>query len=367
MPYAHALRAHGHEVLVAAPVDVSETLREAGLAHAPFDHPGDDVLAPIWARLRHASVAEASAIALGEIFAGLNARAALPRLIETIAAWRPDLIVRDSVEYGAAIAAQRAGVPHARVAVHMVSLEDGFPALVAGPLDQLRSSVGLAPQGAAFLSSEPVFSAFPASLDPPSPQAPRPAPFRVRVVDEAPRTAVTWGPAGDARPLVYLTFGTIAGSSPGVRSVYRTALEAIAGLPVRALLTTGRGLEAGTLGPIPANVHVEEWVPQRDVLAHAAALVCHGGSGTVVGALGAGVPMVVVPLFADQPHNADRVAAVGAGLALAGPDPAGLRTAVERVLAEPDFGRAARRIAGEIAALPPVDAAVAALVVFASR
>jgi UDP:flavonoid glycosyltransferase YjiC (YdhE family) len=77
--------------------------------------------------------------------------------------------------------------------------------------------------------------------------------------------------------------------------------------------------------------------------------------------------MVVVPLFADQPHNARRVAAVGAGIALPDPDASSLRAAVERVLADADFGRGARRIAGEIAALPPVESAVAAMVAMASR
>jgi UDP:flavonoid glycosyltransferase YjiC (YdhE family) len=370
LPYAHALRAHGHEVLVAAPAEVSETLRDAKLNHAPFGHPGDETLAPIWARFRQVPADEINAIALREIFAGVNATAALPKLRETIDAWRPDLVVRDSAEFAAPVAAERAGVPHARVAVHMVSFEEVFAALIAEPMDSLRRGAGLSPDQAAFLRTEPVFSAFPASLDDPSDpdaSAPMPVPFRVRTPDETP-AAVTgpWAQVDDSRPLVYVTFGTIAGGTPHVRSVYRTALDALAGLPVRALLTTGRGLEADALGTIPANVHVEEWVPQRDVVAHAAALVCHGGSGTVRGALAAGLPMVAVPLFADQPHNARRVAAVGAGIALPAPDAAALRAAVQRVLGEADFGHGARRIADEIAALPSIDAAVAALVAIAA-
>jgi UDP:flavonoid glycosyltransferase YjiC (YdhE family) len=96
-------------------------------------------------------------------------------------------------------------------------------------------------------------------------------------------------------------------------------------------------------------------------------VVCHGGSGTVRGALAAGVPMVVVPLGADQPHNAQRVAAAGAGIAVPAPDAATLRAALERLLADPAFGRHARRLAGEIAALPPIEAAVASLVAMAAR
>jgi len=367
LPYAHALEAHGHEVQIAGPAEIADTLRAAGLAHAPFAHPGDATLAPIWARFRGASPDETLALAVREIFAGLNSKAALPKLMETIDAWRPDLIVRDSVEFASAIAAERAGVPHARVAVHMVSFEEIIPALAADPLDELRRDAGLPPSGAGFLSAEPVFSAFPASLDDASPGGGRP-PLRVRVIEDAARAApATWGALpGDERPLVYITFGTVVGTSPALRGVYRTALEAIASLPVSALLTTGRGMEEGTLGAIPANVHVEEWVPQRDVFAHAATVVCHGGSGTVRGALAAGVPMVVVPQGADQPHNARRISAVGAGLALPGTDAATLNAAIVRVLADADFGRAARRIADEIAVMPPVETAVAAMVAMAS-
>jgi UDP:flavonoid glycosyltransferase YjiC (YdhE family) len=369
LPYAHALRTQGHEVLVAAPAEVGETLRAEGLSHAPFDHPGDDKLGPIWARLRGAPADEALAIAVREIFAGRNAEAALPKLTATIDAWKPDLIVRDSVEYGAAIAAARAGVPHARVAVHMVSFEDELWEVVSPPVDKLRVDAGLPADGGAFLRDEPVFSAFPASLDDPQSQRGQlPAPFRVRQVDASPRAAsARWAPEPDPHPFVYITFGTIVGTSPTLRSVYRTALEAVASLPVRALLTTGRGMADGTLGTIPANVRVEEWVPQDEVLPHAAAIVCHGGSGTVRGGLAASLPMVVVPLGADQPHNGRRVARAGAGIDLPAPDAGSLGAAIQRLLAEADFRHAARRIAEEIAALPPVDAAVPALRAIASR
>ncbi|WP_433799783.1 glycosyltransferase [Actinomycetospora sp. CA-084318] len=172
--------------------------------------------------------------------------------------------------------------------------------------------------------------------------------------------------AGDDRPLVYVTFGSVAASVPTAAPIYHVALAAVAELPARVLLTTGHG--GGDL-PVPPgpHVHVARWVPQADVLARASAVVCYGGSGTVLGALTAGVPLVVTPLFADQPVNADRIAAVGAGVrvgprAEGGPtaavDPTELRQAVERVLSEPVFAAAARRLADEIAALPPVDEAV---------
>jgi UDP:flavonoid glycosyltransferase YjiC (YdhE family) len=92
---------------------------------------------------------------------------------------------------------------------------------------------------------------------------------------------------------------------------------------------------------------------------HAAAMVCHGGFGTVRAGIGAGVPMVVLPLFADQPYNGARVAALGAGVVVDAPDAIG--GAVARLLDEPGFESAAAAVADDVRGLPTVDAAVDAL------
>lgn len=103
-------------------------------------------------------------------------------------------------------------------------------------------------------------------------------------------------------------------------------------------------------------------------------MVCHGGSGTAFGALAAGVPLVVCPLFADQPRNGEAVQSAGAGVLVAsdqeapgglrglGPQHvAQLRAAIEAVLSTPDYRRAAGRIAAEMAAVPTVDEVVGRL------
>jgi MGT family glycosyltransferase len=158
-------------------------------------------------------------------------------------------------------------------------------------------------------------------------------------------------------PLVYVTFGsvvpTIDEHFPGL---YRAAIDAIAPLPVNALVTVGRDRDPADLGPLPPNVHATRWIPQADVLPHAAAVVCHGGSGTVLGALSAGVPMALLPLFADQNVNARRVAAIGAGIEAS--QPADLTGAVRRLLDEPRYREAALAVADEVEELPPVDVAV---------
>jgi MGT family glycosyltransferase len=157
--------------------------------------------------------------------------------------------------------------------------------------------------------------------------------------------------------------------------IYRMALAAVARLDVRVLVTVGHRFDRTALEPVPANVHVEPWVEQADVLAEADLVVCHGGSGTVFGALAAGVPLVVTPLFADQFLNGRRVADCGAGLVvepeggdddgtrrvLADRDAPRIADAIDAVLETASYRRNARRIAREMATAPSVDEVLDAL------
>ena len=168
-----------------------------------------------------------------------------------------------------------------------------------------------------------------------------------------------WLPPDD-KLLVYLTFGTAAPQMGFFPDLYRAAIDTLAPLPVNLLVTTGRDRDPAGLGPLPANVRVERWLPQADVLRHARAMVCHGGTGTVRGALAQSVPVAVLPLFADQPHNAARVAEVGAGLVIEPSSQGWPRRCrpCSRMLASP--ARAAE-VAADIRALPTVDTAVGVL------
>lgn len=203
------------------------------------------------------------------------------------------------------------------------------------------------------LIGAPHFTLTPAELEGPGDGAIAQA-MRFREESEPPRPLPDWWHGSDW-PLVYLTFGSVAPTMPYFPGLYREALDALALLPVRVLVTVGRERDPQELGPVAPNVHVARWVPQADVMPHAAAIVGHGGSGTVRSALCSGVPAVVVPLFADQPYNGRRVEQLGAGIAL--DSVAGLGDAVRRVLADRSYRAAAQRIAAAAQRLPTVDLA----------
>jgi UDP:flavonoid glycosyltransferase YjiC (YdhE family) len=353
LPYAAAFRRHGHDVRVAGPESVTATLEKAGLHHVVLPSPAPEVFKAAMERLDAAKGEAVFPIVIQQLFYGIAGQAALPEVLATARTWRPDLVLREAAEPAGAVAAEALGIPHARVDVHNPEIEALFISLGAEPVDALRLAAGLPAVGGAALRAEPVFTAFPQALDFTLPQKP---PFRVRGDDPKPAAR----DRGEL-PLIYITFGTVAGRLPKSQAAFRRALAAVADLPVRALLTLGPVMPLAELGPIPANVTVETFVPQADILARARAVLCHGGSGTVLGTLAAGLPLVITPLFADQPANARSVAASGAGIAVVDGPADDIRTALQLVLDDPSYRQRAAEIAGEIATLPDMDAAVVAL------
>jgi UDP:flavonoid glycosyltransferase YjiC (YdhE family) len=362
LPFAGACRRAGHDVTLVGPPGLAPTAERETLPFVPGALPDEAETGPVWAQVPHLSYAEAERLVIGQVFATLNVRAMLPTVRATVRDWQPDVIVREPAEFASAVVADEAGVPHVQVGIGLISAQRRIMEVAADVVEAWRPAL------TARIAATPYLTFFPSSLD--RDREPEPSPtLRFRVPQAAPSPLPDhW--SGDDRPLVYVTFGSVAGSVPWAAPIYEVAMEAVAHLPVRVLLTTGYGLEDGQMVAPGPHVHIARWVPQADVLASASVVVCHGGSGTTLGALTAGVPLVITPLFADQPDNARRVAEVGAGVAV-GPrapgdptsavDPADLRRAITHVLSDPATAAAAHRLAGEIDALPPVDEAVAVI------
>ena len=361
---ARACAEAGHEVRVAAPQSYAGAVRRSGLEQVVFADVPSQVLGPVWAGLADLGWEEANETVMREVFGRLDAQHALPALRAAVEAWRPDVILRDPAELGSLAAAEVTGTPHAEVAIGVGALEVWAQALLAAPLAELDALVGLSDgQLLAAMAAAPVFTSVPASLDGTVGRSktaggePRPV-IRYRASSDGgavkrPRLPAGWGDPD--LPLVYVTFGTVAAGLAPFGGVFESALAALAELPVRVLLTTGHAGGFEVARPWPANAHVEKFWPQDEVMPFADAVVGHGGFGTTLTALGAGVPQVIVPLFTtDQDFNADRVVAVGAGVRLHGGPSAvsQLGPAVARVLADAEIRRRARDVATEIAALP---------------
>lgn len=126
-------------------------------------------------------------------------------------------------------------------------------------------------------------------------------------------------------------------------------------------MTTGPAVDPQQIHA-PPNVAVVRSAPHGEVLAHADVLVTHAGHGTVVKALVAGVPIACLPTGRDQPDNAARLKARGAGIKLSRKAaPRRIRAAVQRLIDDPSYAAAARRLGDQLRAEADSGAALAEL------
>ena len=157
---------------------------------------------------------------------------------------------------------------------------------------------------------------------------------------------------------MYLTLGTVFNAESG--DLLPRALAGVGEIGVPTVVTTGRQVDPAELGPQPPHVRVQRWIPQEELLPWCRAVVSQAGSGIAMAALAHGLPSVLLPVGADQPHTAAVVAGLGAGVVL---DPLSatsqeIGSAVRRVLEDGAYAAAARRVREEYLALPSPPAAV---------
>ena len=235
-------------------------------------------------------------------------------------------------------------------------------------LNAARAAFGLAPLSDGFAQpakADQVLLATSRAFDFPAERLPATLRY-VGPLLEQPHWAGTWAspwPADDTRKLVLIALSsTFQDQVPTIQSV----LDALAPLPVRALVTLGPGLADAHLN-LPGNAVAVAAAPHDVVMREAALVVTHCGHGTVMRALAHHKPMLCLPMGRDQNDNAARVAARGAGLRLAhNADVDALRDAIGQLLRDPAFTAAASALGAAIAAAEPASALVDELEVLAS-
>jgi UDP:flavonoid glycosyltransferase YjiC (YdhE family) len=356
LPLALAAQAAGHEVLIAGSGGLVPAIEAAGFrgfATSPPRH-HDGTAADGTATPLEVTDARAAEVEFAANFASRGARRMAAAVSDLLEEHRPDLVLRDETDLGSTVAAELHDVP---VATHLV-LASGLlvrPELVAPELDAVRAEHGLAPDpDLTRLTSGLVLSDFPPSFrSPDAPLTVHPLHYRSATQQRGRRTT--------SRPTVYATLGTIFNKTSG--DLFERLAAGLGGLDADVVVTIGRELDPAAFGPQPAHVRIERFVPQAEVLAGADLVVSHGGSGSLMAALAHGLPSVLLPLGADQPHNALRAGELGVATTLdaATASPAEIRDAARAALGDDTMAERCREVADELASLPPVGAAVTAL------
>jgi UDP:flavonoid glycosyltransferase YjiC (YdhE family) len=371
----------GHEVRVLAHLAARERVKRTGAEFVEFRRtfPDMDVTRRETDTLRdwepRTPVGYVRALLKNALFAFVEDVAR--DCVELLEDWPAEVVVFDWMLIGAAIAAERAGLP----AVTLVHCPYTLPVNGAPPIglglrpmpgrvgdlrdrllasgvksvftatgrpviNRARVEQGLAPLSAwedQLLGVQAIYMMTAAELDFTS-RGKLPANVHYVGPSFEPYTHEWESPWPETNndPLVLISFST---SYMNQRALVQRVLDAVDGLPVRALLTAGPALEIGQL-QIPMNTRTIAFIPHRTVLPHAALVVTHAGWQTINAALADGVPLVCVPDGRDQPDNAARVIACGAGMRVRKKtSPQKLRRVIAQALGDPALKRGAAAMA----------------------
>jgi UDP:flavonoid glycosyltransferase YjiC (YdhE family) len=371
VPTAQALQQAGHEVAFAVPAESQATLEAIGFRVFPmglgFQQTMVQALGVSIEQLqaRHAATGPVDPATRREMTAGMFidgfARQRLPDLLALCEQWKPELLVRESMEYAAVLVGEALGIPVASLQVGGMLMDADDPAFFIQRLARLRESSGLG-------ASPELPRLYPSLHLSFMPQSffsqPMPATARYLRADVFDKSGTEglpeWVSSLGARPILYATLGTAFNRMSNCLGVIADGLQ---DEDVELIITVGRDMDPAGLGPRPANVHVERYIPQSLLLPRCALAILHGGYSSVMSALYAGVPSIILPLGADQPMNAEASARIGMSRVVR-PDtltPELIRQQVREMLADGAYRERVQRLRDEVMTLPGVEHGVALL------
>jgi UDP:flavonoid glycosyltransferase YjiC (YdhE family) len=355
LPLAEALAAHGDVVVVASGADAGDAVRARGLAFRETGPPFADWFGALSSRTRgmpgHGLPPDrVERYFLPRLFGEVGTALVVDDLLHAVTEHRADVVIFDPVMFAAPLVAAKLGVRPVQHTVGPV-YDDLTLELAADAVSPIWQEFGLAVPPAAGMYDGTTLAICPPSLDPAAAERPgvtllRPVPLPL---PEHPQLPCDFADPG--RPLVYLTLGTFSNNV----ELFRLVIDALRDEPVNLLVTIGRDHEPSALGETSPNVHVAQFIPQADVLPHCTLAVHHAGAGTTFGILAHALPSVVLPQSADNFTIGARLASAGVAVSVMPADVTAdaVRTAVRTVLAQPSYSESARRVADEIAAMPP--------------
>ena len=356
----------GHEVRYYSFEEFREKIEGAGADFVPCDAYLPPVGDGAIRRLRRVSTTEMSVQSFRTV-ANLD-----PLITDDVANWRPDVVVSDSACFWGKLAAAKHGLPWVcstttfafnrdsaqymkQSAAEIADLVLGLPRMnreirrlrplgyrVKSALDVVQNK----PDDFTIVYTSRTFQPCAESFDA----------EHYRFVGPSVRDVAPQEKGG--RPLVYVSLGTVISDRP---EFYRTCIEAlgddgrdaggIRSTAVDLLISCGKAFDPAQLGELPANVRVEQYVDQMEVLARASLFVTHCGMNSASEGMWMAVPELLFPLTGEQRAVARRVSEVGAGRLLeedVARDPVRLREAVLAALADEQLAAGAARMRDDL-------------------
>jgi UDP:flavonoid glycosyltransferase YjiC (YdhE family) len=367
VPIAAALNEAGHDVALASSRSFQSQLKATGLRSitAGLDWLESEVELAFPDMVPRIQAGTTKQFAIEQVFCSRTARRMAGDIIELAETWRPDIVLREYCEFGGGIAAKVLGIPCVLHGFGLWRHIDEFVEIGGAQLRCVAAEAGVIDDDLKWLDGDLLVDACPPFLQDTSQ---RPYPARSQLIRPVPFDTTT-GPSSlpswaadvqDNGPVVYVGLGTVMNRRGGT---LEAILDDLVELEATLVVTTGPGRLPADFGPQPSHVHIEPYLPLTQLLPHCDLVVCHAGWGTMIGALAHGLPLVCVPMGADQFMNAERCVAAGVGPSIAATElrPGMIRDTASAVLDQPAYRTAARRAQAQIDEMPRPDQVVHAV------
>jgi UDP:flavonoid glycosyltransferase YjiC (YdhE family) len=349
---AWGFRTEGHDVLIAV---AEHAQRAAATGLEVVDVAPDYSAVAVFEQVARdnprfaETVATRPAINLEEwgVQIGAVNRPLVDRTIALVDDWRPDLVVYEQGATVGLFAAARAGVPAVQrnqSAWRTRRMHHAIAAFLTDFMDKYQLSL---PDPAITIES------FPPSLL----AGVQPEGWFMRWVPYGGGAVLgDRFPAPPTRPEVAITMGTIELQAFGIAAV-EPIIRAAAEVDADFVLALG-DLDISPLGTLPANVRSVGWTPLHTLLRTCRAVVHHGGGGTVMTAIDAGLPQLLAPDPRDQFQHTAREAVSRRGIGLLSTADKVDADLLRRLIEDEDLRVAAAEVREEMHALPTPAATV---------
>ncbi len=385
---ANALRARGHEVAFYTGREAAPVLASEGYRLFPFEHVDEDYVNRVLFGADRNSSAPTGGLGFAKLLKDWMLETIpgqMADLEKIVGEWKPDAITSDQTMWGATfILGEQGRLPVAitscgaccmipgpdvppfglglpkprtfatKLLANAVTFGQGF---ITGPfrkrLNEIRAQYGLGPITTTALQHLGTVKLYLMPSTPEFDYDRHDLPPSVRYVGpylwNKPSNVVSpeWlHTLGRARPWVHATEGTVHVGEP---LVLRATAQGLAGLNMEVIMTSGgaRDPETINLGASAPNLHLTRWIAHSDLLPKTDVIITTGGAGTVLAAIDARVPMILIPTEWDKPEIAQRIVESGAGIRIM-PNkltPRSIRAAVERILGDPSYKAGVTRLA----------------------
>ncbi len=272
-----------------------------------------------------------------EMFAGTRVDVTYEEAVAQAQRFSPDLVICDTCDYVGPTVAAAVGAAWARHGIAGALPPAFVAAMDRRWADQLRERGLRARPRLGYVDPYPDLLRDAGDVPPPDR-----LPVRFMAFDRPGATHVRPRFEDNTLPRVLLTLG----SSVGDPHLTAAITESLADADLNVLVTDDPPDRA-----VSARIRHLGFVPLARLLADVDLVVCAGGTGTLLSALAAGLPLVIQPRLADQPLNASRATRLEAARTIDDASEAG--AAALDVLTTPGYSRAAQRVMHEIGALPP--------------